>query len=52
MSPLEITIVNTSEDVLKRFSPDKRECYSDDDFKLKTLLWSDGMKQDLVLLAH
>jgi hypothetical protein len=37
VAPLEISIVNTTENALKRFKPEQRKCYSDDEFDLKFL---------------
>ncbi len=41
------TIVNTSDQVVSRFSPTKRGCYNDEEFHLKTLHWNDGYRYSM-----
>jgi hypothetical protein len=38
------TIVNTSENVISRFSPQSRECFTDEEFYLKRLSWESGYR--------
>jgi hypothetical protein len=41
------TIVNTTERVIHRFSPTDRGCYTDQEFNLKYLSWSDGYRYSM-----
>jgi len=40
-------IINTSENAMSRFSPEKRGCYSDEEFRLKALKWEDGYRYSM-----
>jgi hypothetical protein len=41
-------IFNTTETATSRFTPNERGCYTDDEFKLKTLRLEDGYKYSLM----
>ena len=40
-------IVNTSESVMARFSPEERECFTDEEFDFKYLKREDGFRYSL-----
>ena len=40
-------IVNTSETAIKRFQPEERGCYTDNEFHLKRLGWDDGYRYSM-----
>jgi hypothetical protein len=40
-------IINTSENAMSRFIPEKRGCYTDKEFQLKTLTWEDGYRYSM-----
>jgi hypothetical protein len=40
-------IVNTSDQVVSRFSPAVRDCYKDEEFHLKTLTWKNGYRYSM-----
>ena len=44
---LEPSIINTSENAMYRFIPEKRGCYTDKEFQLKTLKWEDGYRYSM-----
>ena len=41
------TIVNTSDQVVSRFSPTDRGCYNDNEFLLNTLKWEYGYRYSM-----
>jgi hypothetical protein len=47
LAALTPMIINTSENALVRFTPDKRGCYRDEEFHLKTLTWDDGYRYSM-----
>jgi hypothetical protein len=44
LASLSPVIVNTTENVLTHFSPQARECYTDEEFYFKLLKWEDGFR--------
>jgi hypothetical protein len=47
LASLAPVIVNTSESVIKRFSPLQRDCYHDNEFVMKVLDWEDGFRYSM-----
>ncbi len=47
LAALEPEIVNTTERVINRFGPLDRDCYLEDEFKLKTLKWEFGFRYSM-----
>ena len=47
MVSLSPMIVNTSESVMARFSPEERECFTDEEFDFKYLKRQDGFRYSL-----
>ena len=40
-------IINTTHNEMSRFTPEKRGCYSDEEFQLKILRWEDGYRYSM-----
>ncbi len=47
LASLAPVIVNTSENVITRFTPLQRDCYNDDEFHLKAFNWDDGFRYSM-----
>ena len=44
MVALTATIVNTTENVISRFNPHERQCFTNEEFYFKNLKWSEGFR--------
>jgi hypothetical protein len=52
LASLTPMIVNTSKKAISRFSPNVRGCYTDEEFRLKTLSWKDGYRYSMKNCLH
>ena len=44
LSALIPSLINTTDNALSRFDPEKRNCYKDQEFQFNYLKWSDGYR--------